>query len=373
MTVWRTEFSIAVVLFLLTFPVALIFLTYHHYHRHGTFRGWSAVLTTATFMYATGVIAFVFFPFPDVGTSNCIAGEARVHAQLVPLNSLEDILDVSRTAGFPGVLTTVTFLQVALNVLLLVPLGMLLSYRYKRSFGVTVLVGLGVSLLIEITQGTAVYSAFDCPYRLADVDDLITNTAGAAIGWVIATILVRWLPDPTPSPHADLGPPRMLRRLFSALLDVIALVLVGILVRGVVLIILRPTAATLDESWVSASMTFLDVVVVALVLFLAIPLSRRDRATPGQIATWLADTSVVSNLPATRRQTVIRFAVRWLPIALGAFIQPFVFLFLVVVSEITTTLLRSDRRSLSDVLAGTVTVTRRSLEAEDATLRRSES
>lgn len=38
-TVWRTEFSIAVVLFLLTFPVALILLTYHHYHRRGTFRG----------------------------------------------------------------------------------------------------------------------------------------------------------------------------------------------------------------------------------------------------------------------------------------------------------------------------------------------
>jgi hypothetical protein len=34
-------------------------------------------------MYVTGVIAFVFFPFSSAAsTSNCIAGEARVHAQL---------------------------------------------------------------------------------------------------------------------------------------------------------------------------------------------------------------------------------------------------------------------------------------------------
>jgi glycopeptide antibiotics resistance protein len=79
------------------------------------------------------------------------------------------------------VLTTVTFLQVALNVLLLVPLGMLLAYRYKRSFGITVLAGQGVSLLIEVTQGTGVFGIFDCPYRLADIDDLIANTTGAAL------------------------------------------------------------------------------------------------------------------------------------------------------------------------------------------------
>jgi glycopeptide antibiotics resistance protein len=365
MTVWRTEFSIAVVLFLLTFPIALIFLTYHHYHRHGTFRGWSAVFTTATFMYVTGVIAFVFFPFPDAGTSNCIAGEARVHAQLVPFNSLESILEVWRTTGFPGVLTTITFLQVALNVLLLVPLGMLLAYRYKRSFGITVLAGLSVSLLIEVTQGTGVLGAFDCPYRLADVDDLITNTTGAAIGWVIATIIMEWLPDPTPPPHPDLGPPRAIRRLFAGALDVLSLLLVGILVRGTILIVFRPTAERLEESWVSATMTFLDVVAVAILLFLILPIMRRDRATPGQIATWLSNSSVTSGQPARRSQALIRFGVRWLPIAIGAFIEPLAFLAAVAVYETATVLIRSDRRSLSDVLAGTVTVTRRSLDVED--------
>jgi glycopeptide antibiotics resistance protein len=211
-------------------------------------------------MYATGVIAFVFFPFPDAGVSNCIAGEARLHAQLVPFNSFESILEVWRNTGFPGVLTTVTFLQVALNVLLLVPLGMLLAYRYKRSFGITVLAGLGVSLLIEVTQGAGVFGIFDCPYRLADIDDLIANTTGAAIGWIIATIIIGWLPDPTPPPYPDLGPPRIMRRLFAGALDVLTLVLVGIVVRGTILIVFRPTADTLEEFWFNTTLTFLDVV-----------------------------------------------------------------------------------------------------------------
>jgi uncharacterized RDD family membrane protein YckC len=104
------------------------------------------------------------------------------------------------------------------------------------------------------------------------------------------------------------------------------------------------------------------------ILFLALPLMRRDRATPGQIATWLADSSADTGRPATIGQTLIRFSVRWLPIAVGAFIQPFAFLAGVAVYETTTMSIRSDRRSLSDVLAGTVTVTRRSLEAKRGAL-----
>ena len=239
---------------------------------------------------------------------------------------------------------------------------MLLAYRYKRSFGITVLAGLGVSLLIEVTQGTGVFGTFDCPYRLADVDDLIANTTGAAIGWVIATIIMRWLPDPTPPLHPDLGPPRVIRRIFAGALDVLVLVLVGIVVRGTILIVFRPTTEMLEESWINLTMTFLDVVVVAVILFLVVPLMRRDRSTPGQIATWLANSSVESGQPASRLQALIRFGVRWLPIAIGAFIEPLALLAAVAVYETATVLIRSDRRSLSDVLAGTVTVTRRSVE-----------
>ena len=102
--------------------------------------------------------------------------------------------------------------------------------------------------------------------------------------------------------------------------------------------------------------------VVAVILFFIVPLLRSDRSTPGQITTWLANSSVDSGESATRLQATIRFGVRWLPIAVGAFIEPLAFLAAMALSETLTMLVRTDRRSLSDVLARTMTVTRRNLE-----------
>jgi glycopeptide antibiotics resistance protein len=67
-----------------------------------------------------------------------------------------------------------------LNILLFVPLGFFLPllWRQLRSRKATALWGLGFSLSIELTQ---MFSG-----RLTDVDDLLTNTAGAVIGFYLA-------------------------------------------------------------------------------------------------------------------------------------------------------------------------------------------
>lgn len=71
----------------------------------------------------------------------------------------------------------------ALNILLFVPLGGFLPILWKeyRPFFKTVLFGLGMSFFIELTQ---IFT-----FRLTDIDDLITNTAGTAIGYCIAKYL----------------------------------------------------------------------------------------------------------------------------------------------------------------------------------------
>jgi uncharacterized RDD family membrane protein YckC len=52
-----------------------------------------------------------------------------------------------------------------------------------------------VSLFFELTQLTGVWFIYPCAYRLFSVDDLILNTVGAALGWLIAGPLIRLLPD----------------------------------------------------------------------------------------------------------------------------------------------------------------------------------
>ena len=74
--------------------------------------------------------------------------------------------------GPAALLRDLAFLQIALNVLLFVPLGYFVRVVLHRGVLVATALGLGVSLLIEVTQRTGVWNLYDCAYRLFDVDDL---------------------------------------------------------------------------------------------------------------------------------------------------------------------------------------------------------
>ena len=74
------------------------------------------------------------------------------------------------------------------NVFLFVPLGIflpLLGRRYRRMKH-ALLFGFCMSLLIELLQ---IFT-----YRATDVNDLITNTAGAVLGFFLAQLLMRTIP-----------------------------------------------------------------------------------------------------------------------------------------------------------------------------------
>lgn len=76
----------------------------------------------------------------------------------------------------------------ALNVLLFVPLGVMLPVFWEqfRSWKKTVCFGLGMSFFIELMQCFTM--------RATDVNDLITNVLGAAVGYGIAAVLRKGFP-----------------------------------------------------------------------------------------------------------------------------------------------------------------------------------
>ncbi|MBD5507816.1 MAG: VanZ family protein [Lachnospiraceae bacterium] len=67
-----------------------------------------------------------------------------------------------------------------LNIILFVPLGFLVPVIWKnyRSLKTMFFMGFALSVSIELLQ---IFT-----FRLTDIDDLITNTAGAVIGYYIA-------------------------------------------------------------------------------------------------------------------------------------------------------------------------------------------
>ena len=87
------------------------------------------------------------------------------------------------------------------NLFLTVPLGVFLRFLFGFKFGKTVLAGLLFSLLCEITQITGLFFIYPAPYRIFDVDDLIINTLGAVVGYLIFPLFYRILPKVEDGAH----------------------------------------------------------------------------------------------------------------------------------------------------------------------------
>ena len=76
-----------------------------------------------------------------------------------------------------------------LNVILFIPLGIFLPLLYKKydKIGKVVLIGFLISVSIEIVQ------MFGC--GATDINDLITNTVGACLGFCIYKVLRKIIPE----------------------------------------------------------------------------------------------------------------------------------------------------------------------------------
>lgn len=161
-----------VVSFLLTLPI-LAYL----YHRDGRLRLGSAVAAYLTVLYGLGIVCFTLYPLPSGDSGPGIT--YGIQPQFVPFNSIGDIQKDGLRAVF----------QVAFNVVFFVPLGFIAGRFFRLRFVPAVLLGLGVSALVETAQLTGLFGAYPYAFRCCDVDDLITNTLGAAIGWGFARVL----------------------------------------------------------------------------------------------------------------------------------------------------------------------------------------
>ncbi len=121
-------------------------------------RAWS----TVALVVAIGIIA--------TATLFASGGDEPPQLRLLPFENLIDA--IVRDGRLRGALA-----EMLANVLLFVPLGMALSWRFP-AVGVArvVLVTLGISLVIEVAQAVAQTG------RWASTTDLIMNTLGGAIG-----------------------------------------------------------------------------------------------------------------------------------------------------------------------------------------------
>lgn len=160
-----------------------------HYFRFGRVEPRRAYVLYALLAYGIVALALIFLPFPDPAT--VCRGEQMV--QTTPFQWVTDMrnnMAFYGRSGIGAVLRSSAFLQQAFNVVLFVPLGMVLRKAYGRGPLSVLAIGMGISLVVEVVQQTGNFGYYPCPYRIADVDDLISNSLGAVLGWMLAPVAV---------------------------------------------------------------------------------------------------------------------------------------------------------------------------------------
>ncbi|MDN6304493.1 MAG: VanZ family protein [Corynebacterium sp.] len=161
------------------------------YRRYGRADGLRMLWTVTGFVYTAAIIAFTVFPLPQFTPGYC---QAHATSPLLdPLRFPRELIDLVSAQGFGALLSDWLVWEVALNVLLFVPFGLIVRRVFELPHGLVLTAALGTSLLIELTQLTGNWGLALCPYRFADVTDLFTNTGGAIIGIAVERATPRLL------------------------------------------------------------------------------------------------------------------------------------------------------------------------------------
>ncbi|MFJ6416374.1 VanZ family protein [Paeniglutamicibacter sp. NPDC091659] len=274
------------ILFATLFTAAAgVFLLAMQYHRHGRL-SWRRTLASVTvILYLFGLLSYTMLPLPATRGEFCdVRGMGGV--QKSPLAFLPQLKDALLDS--PGaILHDALLLQVALNVVLFLPLGVLAVRWARVGFIGAVLLGWLASVLIETTQYTGVFGIYDCAYRVTDIDDVIANTAGAAIGALLAYLPVfAWISGPNERAAArEYHRPRPVtraRRMLGMVFD-LALVAVFAFILGTGGALVNKLAGDpLDTNALDVAAALLPPLLV-----IVLPALAPGRASLGQRCTWI--------------------------------------------------------------------------------------
>jgi glycopeptide antibiotics resistance protein len=314
----------------------------------------------AVSVYLVTLAAYTLLPLPS-GDLDVWCADHAVGHELVPLHSLADIRRETAGLGVRATLTASVTLQVVLNVVLFVPWGVLARRFLGLSLAASALSGLLASVLIELSQYTGLFGLIGCSYRVGDVDDVLTNAAGALLGATLAPALLRWMPS-ADTLHEGRGrarPVTVWRRWSAMVVDVGTYAFLGLTTVVVYRLGLLATGheIPLRTGWPEWTAT---IVVPTLVVAVG-PALTGSGASLGQRALWLAPDRPGLPTPLDRLRRCLGTAgtlalvhavgtapgvPAWLPDVTSALTS------VLLVAAVVAVPLTRDRRGLSGLVAG---------------------
>lgn len=177
--------------FLFTIPFILV-----EYHKYGSVSLFKSVIIYIFIYYLICAYFLVILPLPKISEVAKMTGPTM---QLKPFDFVVDFLNKSsfrltNIHTYLKVLRESYFYVPVFNIFLTVPFGMFLRYMFKCNIWKTIILTFLLSLFFELTQLSGLYFIYPRAYRLFDVDDLILNTLGGMLGYIIVKPILRLIP-----------------------------------------------------------------------------------------------------------------------------------------------------------------------------------
>lgn len=179
-----------IIAFLITIPYMI-----RQYHKYGSVPMLRSLIVYSFVLYLLIAWFMVILPLPRIED---VAKMSGPWAQLVPFNFINDLKSVN--FSLTDVRTWLSALKdssvytVLFNFVLTLPFGVYLRYYFNRKWWEVLVMSFMLSLFFEVTQLSCLFGIYPRPYRLFDVDDLIVNTTGGMIGFVLTPLFSKILP-----------------------------------------------------------------------------------------------------------------------------------------------------------------------------------
>ncbi len=181
-----------IIAFLITLPYLII-----EYHKYGSVPLLRSIIIYTFVLYLLAAFFLVILPLPS--REKVLAMPTKL-PQLVPFTFIKDIiatthLSFKNPSTYLAFLKSPTVYTVIFNLFLLFPFGVYLHYYFEKKWYQVLILSFCLSLFFEITQLTGIYFIYPKAYRLFDVDDLMINTLGGMLGFLMTKPLTVFLPS----------------------------------------------------------------------------------------------------------------------------------------------------------------------------------
>ena len=185
---------------LIVFPIIALLITIpfmiKQYHKYGSIPFMRTFIVYSFVLYLLVAWFMVILPLPKIEVVEKMTGP---WTQLIPFKGLKDIIDntsfnILNFSTYITILKNPVVYTVIFNFFLTLPFGVYLRYYFNRKWWEVITLSFMLSLFFEVTQLSCLFGIYPRPYRLFDVDDLIVNTTGGLLGYLITPLFSKILP-----------------------------------------------------------------------------------------------------------------------------------------------------------------------------------